>query len=289
MIKVEKAIASDFNNIYPLLEKFNNPNISIDDWKKLFSNFWNNEEDYCGYMLKDDDKIVGYLGLIFHKRIISNRVIKFCNMSSWIVEEEYRDKGALLLLPVLRLENYIITNLTPSDKVCEIMEKLNFTLFENNFIYFYPFPRLSLFFDRKSTHVKITLDREIIKGKLNEKDLRIYNDHVQLKCHHALIENNGNYCYIIFTRPIKKKMPFGHFQYISNHDLFFKCFNKLQILLPIKLKIVSFIIDERFVLGRNVKGFLKFKHNRYYKSNYEDFHEKFQIDNLYSELPILGL
>jgi hypothetical protein len=288
MVTVEKVTHDDFDLVYPLLKTFKNPNISIDDTRKLFANLWGNDENYCGYMLKDDDTVVGFLGLIFHERILSNRTIRFCNLTSWIVEEGFRDKGALLLLPVLRLENYIITNLSPSEKVCEIMKKLKFTLFEKNKIYTYSLPLLGHPVNMKGSCVNIILDKEKIKSKLNDKDSQIFSDHLQLKCTHVLIEKNDDYCYLVITRPVKKKLPFGHIHYISNHDLFFKSFNSLRVLLPFKLKVVSLIMDERYIAGRNVKGYLAVRHNKYYKSNYEDFDDIMPFDNLYSEFPILG-
>ena len=90
MATVRKAVPGDFNKTYPLLEKFNNASLKREDWEQLFVNPWKSLEEYCGYILVEAGRVVGYLGALFSVRRIQGQEYKFCNVTSWIVEREYR-------------------------------------------------------------------------------------------------------------------------------------------------------------------------------------------------------
>ena len=109
MAAVRKALPEDFEKTYPLLEKFNNATLKRIDWEKLFKNPLNNLEEHCGYVLIEVDKIVGFLGALFNSRKSQGQNYNFCNVTSWIVEKEYRNQSFLLLLPLLSLKKYNIT------------------------------------------------------------------------------------------------------------------------------------------------------------------------------------
>ena len=90
---------------------------------------WQTTEDFCGYLLLKDGDIKGYLGLIFSRRILNDKVEKFCNMTSWVVNEDCRSQSLPMLLELLKLKDYTLTNFTASPTVATILGKLGFTEF----------------------------------------------------------------------------------------------------------------------------------------------------------------
>ena len=289
MITVEKVTEKDFESIYPLLQKFHNRKITKEDWKKLFIKQWQIEEDNCGMMLKDGSTAVGYIGLIFHKRNIHGKEIRFCNMTSWIVDENYREKSHLLFYPILRLENYILLNLSPSLNVSEMLKKLKFEVLENNFILFFPVPQFHHLFKKSGSRIKIITNNKKIEEILNEDDLKIYKEHSLMKCRHLLITQKDKYCYLVVNKTFRRKLPFIFINYISHPDIFYDNFNKIRVLLPLRMKVLGILMDERFLGERKVGLYIKKPRKKYFKSTYSDFNEKIEIDNLYSELVMLGI
>ncbi len=94
---------------------------------------------------------------------------------------------------------------------------------------------------------------------------------------------------MIINKGKKKGVPPGHVHYIGNFDVFFECLKKLKVLLPIKMRIACITFDKRFAAGRKLRGFLRIKHYKFYRSFYSDIISEVQLDGLYSELVILGI
>lgn len=109
-MEIKKAYSEDFEKIYPVLLLFDNPNITKEDWQKLFMKYWDSDRDYFGYYLEENNEVVGFFGLIFSLRQLDGKQADFCNMTSWIVKPEYRKYSLKLLNSVLAEENVVITN-----------------------------------------------------------------------------------------------------------------------------------------------------------------------------------
>src|SRR5262245_13773600 len=143
MFTISKAVSKDFDRVYPLFHSFGGPPISKDNWKKIFVSPWQTGEDFCGYLLLRDGKIEGYLGLIFSQRILNGQIEKFCNMTSWVVNEGCRGQSISMLLELLKLKDYTLTNFTASPTVARILSKLGFTEFAVDQRVLLPMPQVS--------------------------------------------------------------------------------------------------------------------------------------------------
>ena len=77
MPRIKKVYPEDFDLIYPLLLGYNNQRITKEDWRQLFVNHWDNDEQYLGLGLVDQDEYIGFIGLLFSKRIIDDKEYKF--------------------------------------------------------------------------------------------------------------------------------------------------------------------------------------------------------------------
>ncbi len=284
MATARKALSEDFEKTYPLLEKFNNTNIKREDWKKLFSNPWNNSEKYCGYVLIDSDKIVGYLGTLFSTRSIQGQTYNFCNVTSWIVEKEYRNQSFLLLLPLLTLKKYTITIFSPSEATYIASKKLGFQDFETHKRLIFPgFTFKALYED-----CSIVTKRELIAESLDEKLQKLFFDHQYFNCIHLLIKTKFGTIFMIATRTKKKNIPVAQIHFISNHNAFRQSLNFLKLKICLKLKVFMLLVDERFVEEINIPCSMKFRLPYPRVSKSESLSGK-TIDSLYSELIVLNL
>ena len=67
MIQVVEASQADFSEVYRLLQQLNNTTIVKNTWGKIFANPFQSERP-PGFVLKDEDNIVGFFGTIYSKR-----------------------------------------------------------------------------------------------------------------------------------------------------------------------------------------------------------------------------
>jgi hypothetical protein len=284
MATVRKALPGDFEKTYPLLQKLNNTTLKRANWENIFKNPWNNLEEHCGYVLIEEDKIVGYLGTLFNTRNLQGNNYNFCNVTSWIVEKEYRNQSFLLLLPLLSLKKYNITIFSPSEAAYLAYKKFGFQDFETHKRLITPIPTIKSFFENCS----ITNKNVSIEQSLDEKDLQLFRDHQSPNCTHLLITSKFGTIYMITTRVKKKNIPVAQIHFISDLSIFNKSINIIKLRICLKLKVFLLLIDERFVKGIDIPCSmpLKLPFPSVLKSaslNGES------IDSLYSELIILNL
>jgi len=292
MIRVEKARLKHFEAVYRLVVRLDNRYNSKSDWKRLFIDHFNSGETYCGYILLDNDKVVGFLGLVFAKRKFGGRETKFCNMTSWIVDSQYRNRSLFLLKPVLRLKDCIITNFTASKTVSTILNTLNFEGLGDVLCIILPLPTLSTFrvFCERT---KILFNRKA-KRHLNVEEKRLYSDHSFLdsKCIHILLKKSVDSCYIIAKRSVWRGIPLLQLHYVSNSKLFAKCIDALRVIAAVRFRVVSIMVDKRFLKGEKIRCVINYKLQspRYYKSNLTKQTEDLDnIDHLYSEFMLLNI
>src|SRR5215468_5831498 len=87
---IREARADDFKRVYPLLLAFKNPHVKEENWRQLFVDHSGLQNDRFGWVLVDGDEVVGFIGTIFSDRTIRGQTVRLCNLSNWIVKQEYR-------------------------------------------------------------------------------------------------------------------------------------------------------------------------------------------------------
>jgi len=284
MLKIEKATTEDFERVYPQLQKFDTAEVSKEDWRKLFVKYWKSPEDFCGYMLVKDGEVKGFLGLIFSRRILDSEVHKFCNITSWIVDEDARSRSLFLLLEMLKLKDYTFTNFSASDTVAAVLTRLGFKEFEVSQQVLFPVPNL-LLQGRGYTH---EFDLRKIRERLNENDRVIFDDHQQLECEHLLLKSKDGYAYAVLKKTQRRNIPFAKVQYLSDAEHFAGGIEKFAAKICLRLKVLGIMVDERYLGDYKLRKSIRYpnKQKAYYKSNSETLNEN-RIDTLYSELVVV--
>ena len=110
MVSMCDARAEDFEKVYPLFLEFNNPYVTKEHWRQLFVDHSGCQDGRFGYILFDGEDAVGFLGTTFSERTFGGEKFRFCNMSNWIVKNEYRGHSLGLLAKVMANKNVTITN-----------------------------------------------------------------------------------------------------------------------------------------------------------------------------------
>ncbi|NER20247.1 MAG: hypothetical protein F6J96_05860 [Symploca sp. SIO1C2] len=285
MISVQKLDTSSFDKVYPLLRE-HDPSLAEHTWKSLFNYQWSREEEYCGYGLFDDQEAVGFIGLLFSQRVIADKVEHFCNLTTWFVKEQYRDCSLSMMLPILRLKDHTLTDLSASDGVIRISKRLGFQELDSRVRILFPsgiFGNIVL-----SNNLQLTQDKDTISKTLKNNDLQLFQDHLLYPhCGHLLAYNSSGYCYIIYTVVKNYKLSHCYIQYISNPELFSKSSLSIRAKIAKAGQTPIVVVDSRIVRGLKLlfSYELPLQLTKLYKSNSLRAE---QIDNLYSELMLLN-
>jgi hypothetical protein len=286
---VEKARAEDFEKVYPLLLDFNNPKITRTQWKRLFTDNWNFQKEYCGYKLVLGDEIVGFIAYILSKKLINEKWENFCNISSWIVKPEYRSSSVDLLYPLLELNDHSIISFTPTAGAYKVETKL----FKLKILDSYEviIPALPGFSALLRKNFKVITHRqnqdECFLQLLSDHEGKIFRDHGKFDCHHVVITTEQENLYLIFKKTYKRHLPFAKVYYINNPKLFLHHLEDIRCRIPLALKTAGIVVDSRFLQDR-VIHFKKTK-NFYMPMLYRSDHlQPHEVDYLYSEFFLLG-
>ena len=286
---VEKVRAEDFEKVYPLLLDFNNPKITRTQWKRLFTDNWNFQKEYCGYKLVLGDEIVGFIAYILSKKLINEKWENFCNLSSWIVKPEYRSSSVDLLYPLLELKDYTIISFTPSVGAYEVETRLfKLKIMDSYEVIIPALPRVSALMKKKFKILARgkNADDQLLQ-LLSDYERKIFLDHGKFDCHHVVITSERGNLYMIFKRLYKRHLSFAKLYYISNPGLFLHHLEDIRFRVPLTLKTAGIVVDSRFLQDRTIhfKKIKNFYMPMLYRSDHLQPHE---VDYLYSEFFLLG-
>lgn len=280
-IEVVKAYPQDFERILPLLQGFRNvTQLDKTAWQRQFNFPFGKVEDHCGYMLLADQKPVGFLGAIFSQRMIRGKLEKFCDLAAWIVDENYRNNSLSLLFPVLREKYLTITTFTASNRVQAVLRKLGFKDIETALQILISKPSL-----KKSPILIFDLDQ--IESRLSGVALQIFRNHKHLQCWHVLLDTPDGPCYLMLNKSMKKRIPLGNIDTISDRNLFTKYIRHSIFPVCNHFHIYGLVLGGHFGISR-IPFSLQAprRHANLFRSSTLQPED---IDLVYSEVQVLGL
>jgi hypothetical protein len=296
MIKIEEATEGDFEQVHALLMQLNSTTISRETWQKTFENPFNTEGP-PGYILKDDETVVGFLGTIFSKRIINNKEVTFCNMHSWIVDEKYRRNGLLLLNRIHKLKDVVLTNFSASTGPFQMLKQLKWKEVDNSHSIFYRHP---LKFPLRSD--VLVQKGEAMNDGISETIMKIAADHKPFRCAINVLRTVKGSALQVFKpipyfparfsmlqRILPYKFRIGQLYYTSNAELFFADFQRNIQAICKKEGWVGVVIPDRMLQKAGIAPGKKYYAIRpvLVKSDIDlDFET---VDLLYSEVFVLDL
>jgi hypothetical protein len=280
--KIDCALFADFSSVFTEIWGEG----SETKWRRLFDYTWERNENYCGLVLKDGPSAVGFLGMIFSRRRINGNIEKFCNLTSWFVRREYRIKAMSMLLPLLAMKDYTITDLTPAKNVYRIQNRIGFKDLDAKGRILLPFGRRLA--GPRPSDIRITHDPAEIENRLQGEHLKIFNDHKIYRCSHFLLTAGDRYCYLIYAKLKRKRLPYVHVHYISDRDLFARDYRCIRNSILSHCGAYFMLIDSRLAgaIKLPFSFCLPYRAPKQYLSSTL---QPEQIDNLYSELILLNL
>lgn len=208
------------------------------DWDPLFNYPWKTPEFPYGYALVDGQRqIEGFLGTIYARRTIDGKSFLSCNLSCWIVDENYRASlgkagkgvGRRMLDPVLGQKDVVATALSANVLSTKSFLSAGFKSLDSQQIVIPVIPGFRGF--GATRKVEVSFKACEIGSRLNEHEREIWNNHRSLPCKHFLMDSpeTKEHCYgIATTVPIQRVPMMGekvfNLCYLSNPDFFARHF-----------------------------------------------------------------
>jgi len=248
---MREARGEDFSRVYPLLLEFHNSALTKDHWRQLFIDHNGLQNDRFGWMMLDGDAVVGFIGTILSERTIRGEKLRFCNVSSWIVKDDYRAHSLALHAKALADQTVAVTSLSPTRQVLRVLAKFGFTQMDKSERVILPVVTPRTFTDG----CEILTDPRAIERAVAGDNLRFFRDHQLPYNHHALVRTAEGDCYLMMNRSPKAirgnvRFPFARVHYLERPDVFVRHTEKLVARIAASLRVVALIVDERTLRGQ---------------------------------------
>ena len=280
-VSVKPIFKNDNNEI--LLKNFLNKQKFLNSneiFEILKINF--DEDQPIGYILMKDKDVVGFLGTIFSRRPIKEKIIDHCYLHSWVVFERYRLAAFKLILPIIK-KNIFISTYSPIKSLMGLYKKLGFEEAQ----FYSKFVPSFFFLKWKTNGLNCSDDISFFEKFLSNKDRIVLKDHNFTDTKKIFIyfnKNTHDNVFIIVKKKTKKLViPILELIYISDFKKFKSYEKKIGFELLKKYKPILF----KFNSIDNSDAFLSksfftkiVKKNVYYLNRPLDF----KFDILYSEL-----
>lgn len=281
MTTIAEATSSRFEDIHRLLLGFDNPHITVDRWRRLLEHDWGAADEPHGYVLLDDDRVVGFIGFVFSRMVIRAEPRAFCNITTWIVEPQHRKDSLRLLAPLASLKGHTITNLSPTPAVRPLFLMSGFRLLDEKGAVVLPIPG-----GRRAIKADVITDVPRIRHLLAPEHRRILDDHLPYGCSHVLLTAGSRYCYVLSKSDPSWRVRVSRIHYASDRDMLFDHAAGLAWALWKHERSVATLVDSRFLRDRLPRGGLWYvlPRTKLYRSRELD---RDDISSAYSEAVLL--
>jgi GNAT superfamily N-acetyltransferase len=279
--KVRPAVAADIDAVCRLLHEQMNRRLLPERWRRITTYGWLDEKPDFGRVVEDRGQIVGFVGSVYADREIGGRRERVVSMSSWYLDKAYRGQGLgfALMASATADESASYTMITVSPRNLAMLPKLGYQLLDHD-------RRVWSRSEGRIDGIEIEQDPARILPRVDARQQRMLNDHVQLPIHPVLISAGDGRCLAVFSIK-RKREDITYFDALHLSDGAFFARHAQAIadaLLPAGKALLA--ADTR-LLGGEARGAVEVMPvARYYKSTRLSPAE---VDNMYSELLLLDL
>ena len=255
--------------------------------KKFIQNEFLSDYPFGFVVLDKNNKIIGFLGTMFSSRFNKNYSYIYCNLHTWIIDEDKRflffSEGAKILNPIFNYKSSFFAK--PAKGLIRLFERY-YKMETLNMKY-----RIS--FILKPSNLSFRRNFEIIDDEksvlriLSDDDKKIYNDHKNMNCYKFLISSNKDINENVFVVAMikKKKFIFNVLEliYVSNAEFFKQNWKSFIFNICKKFRIVfcanNYLVPENCYIPEKEKIFQDLNNQVVTKS----LPHNFKFDTLYSE------
>ena len=278
-VQLDPITDADIPAVAEFLHRHLNARVSASTWQRALVVPWKVDAPNHGFLLRNEQRIVGVNLAFYSERVITGQPQRFCNLGAWCVLPDFRSHSVRLLRALLGQGGYHFTDLSPSGSVVPLNLRLKFLPLDTAtaLIPSLPWPIVGW-------RTRISANPETIEGALAGTDLDLYRDHKEAAAaYHLVVQRGGESCYVMFRKVTRKNLPvFAAILHVSNDELFQQEIIPLTRHLLIRYRILATLAELRIVKRRpRLSVMLSAPRPKMYRSSTL---EPSQIDDLYSEL-----
>lgn len=216
-VAVRPILDLDISDVARFLHENLDSRAGVERWGAAMTPPWPYPQPNHGFMLVDDNRIVGAYLALYSDRVIDGQREDMCNLAAWCVLATHRHHGLRLLRALLRQEAYHFTDLSPSGNVVPLNLRLGFSQLDTATALTPNVP-----WPPPSRRVRLVTDPDEIPRHLSGRDLEIHRDHARAPAaSHLVVVRGDETCYLIYRSDRRKGLPlFASFVYVSNPSLF---------------------------------------------------------------------
>ena len=253
-------------------------------WRTVFSRDWCAARPNYGFMLKDEERIVGAIGGIYATRTIRGKEETFCNISCWFVLPEYRKHSLRLATALVAQKGYHLTDFTPTKIVADSLRFLKFAPIKSGQIQFVNIPWIGSLF----SSVKVIDDRAGMLGALQGPERKVLEDHLEFPwLRNVVIIDGGKATHIVYRAIQLPRYRCAIILGVSDHEQFTRHGVRLRSYLAERERILCTRVEKRFLTRAPRLGWRINRAPR--KLFYSETLGAEDVDNLYSELVSVDL
>jgi hypothetical protein len=278
-VEVRPVTGGDVPAVARFLHAHLNSRVSADAWARSVRVPWAADPPNHGFMLLDEDSVVGAYLAFYSTREVAGRRERFCNLGAWCVRPDYRRHSVRLLKALLAQPGYHFTDLSPSGAVVPLNSRLKFRFLDTTtaLVPNLPWPTWP-------GRTAISSDPVVIERTLTGDQLRVYRDHAGAPAaRHLVLRQGDESCYVMFRKDRRKNLPvFVSILHVSNPELFRRASRPLARHLLVRHGALGSLAELR-VVGRRPRPSVLLRSPRRKMFRSASLQPD-QVDYLYSEL-----
>jgi hypothetical protein len=263
-----------------LNEKLNST-IPVDQWTSALRSSWDPQGHGYGFCLTAGNQMVGGIGTIYSVQNVRGKDVRFCNITSWCVDLEFRSYGVQLLGQILKQPDCVFTNFSPTPTVEGMLRFFGFRSVPSRLVLVPNFPVLgggtAYFGDDAVRHATIPL-RRIIEDQRESTWL-----------HHVLaVTRDGDNLYMMGRNATYHRLPVVEMLYSSKPVMPRRAFALIRSALLGKGFLLTMVAHRYLAGSLPFSQDLAWGHNVYYRARGMDISDD-DIGIVYSEFQRLPM
>lgn len=199
MVRIRQALAPDREAVCRYLHDKMNARISIERWRSYTSGRWADGLPEFGVIAEDNGRMVGFLGVVYAKRLIAGRSRTTGNLGAFFVERNYRGRGLGLdiLGAIMARDDVTYTTFSSNPPARRLVLKAGMELLDDRRLRWHPG-------GRGSTGAEISSDVARFADRLPAPARQALIDHADLGLQSFVIcEPEGPACLVILYVKLK--------------------------------------------------------------------------------------
>lgn len=218
--KLEPIRDEDLPEFCAFLHANLNPSHPVDVWANAFRQNWGVDKPNNGFLIRNDaGTLVGGIGAIYAAYPVHGKPMKFCNITSWMVLDEYRTQSMRLAMAVVAQPGFIFTDLSPTAVVEQSLRFLKFRPMNDarTVLFNLPAPWQRLM------GARVITDPVRLETALDAAALGVYRDHREFPWLKFLsVGRKGECSLVVYKTTVLKGLPSADIVGFTRPDLFLR-------------------------------------------------------------------